>query len=522
MIALLVGCEPNSPSLEDTVCLKQNLIRCTSLDAEGVTDWMTHSESSQSYKLPSRGLPLTAFEEHMLLDDRPSHPMTIVARFDFTDDVPPSNLEEAFSNTLAEEPLLTAGISKRRLGRDRWIAAEKPLLKRTYDARSVTMPGWCGVTPDIDPYAGKNLHAEVIEYNDGWSIFLTVHHAVSDGLGIVGFVERWLLNTENKPHRWKRPAHDTMSALLSRGRIANSWTDFLQMAPKLSKGLEGVAEFIRHDVIDLAHIAPSQSGDGPPSIDQHPPYVLSHVVEPTTLTNLEGIAKTLLVSVNDLLATALIITLGEYVAGEDVFADHPPHAIAQNEWIRLAIPMSLRTKSDHVLPATNRVSMIFLDRQPADRSDHRRLATSIRDQMDIIRNHHLGHIFPMSLECGRLLPGGLARTVNRPKPQCTAVFSNLGKWFHRSSLADHDGVSRIGKGKLSRWWAVPPVRPGTAIAACSHETCGERVVAFRVDPNRVKPEPANTILKRMIALLQGFSAPPANSQENDSADHGLI
>lgn len=483
---------------------------------------MTHPTSSQSYQLPSRGLPLTAFEEHMLLDDRPSHPMTIVARFDFTDDTPPSNLEEAFSNTLATEPLLTAGISKARLGRDRWITAEKPILKRSHNERCVATSGWCGTNPDIDPHAGKSLHAEVIEHNEGWSIFLAVHHAISDGLGIVGFVERWLLNTENKPHRWKRPAHDTMAALLSRGRVANSWKEFLQMAPKLSKGLEGVAEFIRHDVMDLASISPSTPEDDQSSMGQHLPLVLSHVVDAKTLTNLECTAKTLAVSVNDLLATALIITLGEYAAGKDGCSNQPSPVISANEWIRLAIPMSLRTKSDHVLPATNRVSMIFLDRQPADRSDHRQLATSIRDQMDIIRNHHLGHIFPMSLECGRLLPGGLARTVKRPKPQCTAVFSNLGKWFYRSSLADHDGVIRIGKGKLSRWWAVPPVRPGTAIAACSHETCGERVIAFRVDPNRMEPEPANTILKRMIAHLQAFSAPTAHSQENDSADHGLI
>ena len=70
-------------------------------------------------QLPGNGLPLTAFEEFMLLDDRPSHPMVIVARFDFTDGPPPPALADAFEAALLQEPLLTARVTTRARRRPR-------------------------------------------------------------------------------------------------------------------------------------------------------------------------------------------------------------------------------------------------------------------------------------------------------------------------------------------------------------------------------------------------------------------
>ena len=99
---------------------------------------MTDPTSLLPYHLPPRGLPLTAFEEHMLLDDRPSHPMAIITRFDFSGDPPPSNLEEAFQKTLAAEPLLTARVAARRGRRPRWIEAGRPRLQRSRTPRITT------------------------------------------------------------------------------------------------------------------------------------------------------------------------------------------------------------------------------------------------------------------------------------------------------------------------------------------------------------------------------------------------
>lgn len=432
----------------------------------------------------------------MLLDDRPSHPMAILTRFDFTDGSPPAALEEAFYKSLRSEPLLTARVVSPRWGRPRWCDAGPPRLLWS-KAQSITDNGveWAGSPSRPNPATGNVLHAEVIEHSDGWSILMAVHHAACDGLGIVGFLERWLLAAEGKRTRWRREPNAMMAALAARGRVAASWPEFTRMLPRLAKGLEGVGEFVSHDVAEFsASTSPAETclSSSPPLPWQ--PLVLSAGVDGDVVTGLEAAAKASAVSVNDLLATSLLIAIA---------AQMPKQA---SPWIRVAIPMSLRTKNDHVLPAANRVSMVFLDRQPEDCRDPARLATSVREQMEIIRSHDLGHIFPMSLEVGRILPGGLARTVRRPKPQCTAVLSNVGRFFHRSPLADADGTIRVGSNRLTGWWGVPPIRPGTALAVGTHETSGRRTVAFHVDRNRFTANGARSLLEATVAELNYFAA----------------
>jgi hypothetical protein len=459
-------------------------------------------------------MPLTAFEEHMLLDDRPSHPMAIVTRFDFTDAPPPATLEEAFQETLQSEPLLTARIASRRRGRPRWVEACQPCLLRSRTQRiTADAIEWTGSPPRLDPHAGNVLHAEVIEHGAGWSILMAVHHAASDGIGIIGFLERWLLAAEGKHSRRRRHSDATMAALATRDRVASSWTGFTRMLPKLAKGLEGIGEFVRHDIIHLSEGTADPSLAGGPSspVTSWQPLILTATMDGDVVAGLEHTAKAHSVSVNDLLATALLVTIGNHVSTTGKAAGGPITPATGSEWIRVAIPMSLRTKHDHALPAANRVSMVFLDRRPEDRHDADRLATSIHDQMELIRSHALGHIFPMSLAVGRLLPGGLARTVRRPKPQCTAVLSNVGRPFHRSPLADADGTVRVGGGRLTGWWGVPPIRPGTALAVGTHETCGRRTVAFHIDRHRFPVDAAQTLLQAMVSELNSLAAIDASA-----------
>jgi hypothetical protein len=474
---------------------------------------MTDPTLPRPYRLPPRGMPLTAFEEHMLLDDRPSHPMAIVTRFDFSDAPPPAALEKAFEETLRSEPLLSARIAPRRRGRPRWIEAAPPRLVRSRTQRiTIDTIEWTGSPPRLDPHAGNVLHAEVIEHDAGWSILMAVHHAASDGIGIIGFLERWLLAAEGKRSRRRRQSDATMAVLATRDRVASSWTGFTRMVPKLAKGLEGIGEFVRHDIIQLSEGPPAPSTGVPASpVTPWQPLILTATMGGDVVAGLEQKAKAHFVTVNDLLATALLVTIGNHVSTAGNIAGGAITPATGGEWIRVAIPMSLRTKHDHALPAANRVSMVFLDRRPEDRHDADRLAASIHDQMEVIRSHALGHIFPMSLAVGRLLPGGLARTVRRPKPQCTAVLSNVGRTFHRSPLADADGTVRVGGGRLVGWWGVPPIRPGTALAVGTHETCGRRTVAFHVDRHRFRSDSAQTLLQAMVAELNDLAAIDASA-----------
>ncbi|MEI8228791.1 MAG: hypothetical protein WCH77_11090 [Planctomycetota bacterium] len=460
--------------------------------------------TKDSFRCPSAGLPLTAFEEHMLLDDRPSHPMVIVARFDFVDDAPPATLAEAFHTTLLQEPLLTARVNRGRMGRPRWLPGAIPQLKESRVEHGLAGNAqWTGPLPRLDPESGRVIHAEAIQHSAGWSILLAVHHAACDGLGLVGFVERWLLAADGKSARRPRQVSDVMAALASRGRVAASWNQFIRMLPGLAKGLEGVGQFVSRDVIRIdplrAELPTVGGGTARGGADTWLPCIHSATLQADEVHALDQLAKAERVMVNDLLVAALMAAIGDH-------ADACAAVVDPKAWIRIGIPMSLRTKSDFALPAANRVSMIFLDRLPGDRHDRGQLIRSVRDEMELIRSHALGHIFPLSLEAGRLLPGGLRRTPDSPKPQCTAVLSNLGRCFQRSPLADEQGCIRIGHGRLADWWIVPPIRPGTALAVATHETAGRRTVTFQFDSERICAAAAVAWPARMLDQVGIFSA----------------
>lgn len=448
------------------------------------------SLAEPAFGLPPGGLPLTAFEEHMLADDRPTHPMVIAMRLDFTGQPPLGPLAAAFEDTLRNEPLLTARVLRQWYRRPCWVAGEPPrLLVSSIDDVAREDDCWPGTPPRIDASHGLVLHAEIVTRPDGWTLLLAVHHAAADGLGIVGFVERWLMAASGREASQRRRA--AAGNLAVRGRVAGSWRAFVRMLPGLKVGIQGVRQFMARRVISIGSPANAVS-----LASMHPwrPAVVTTMLDETEVNDLEQRARALGVTTNDCLVAAYVAALAEMRSRLPDGTD--------DAWIRIGVPMSLRTKSDYGLPAANRVSMVFLDRRPADRHDHEALVRGIRAEMDLIRSHELGHIFPLTLELGRLLPGGLRRVAERPAPQCTGVLSNLGRCFHRTPFSTPAGAATLGASRLTGWWIVPPVRPGTAVAAATHETAGRRTIALQFDPAQLSETNAKQLLAAMHAALQ--------------------
>ncbi|MFM9059133.1 MAG: hypothetical protein ACKOSQ_08425 [Planctomycetaceae bacterium] len=465
------------------------------------SDAMLVPDRSPPCLLPAAGLPLTAFEEFMFRDDRPSHPMAIVARFDFAGGPPPRALATTFTAALRHEPLLTARIVAPRGGRPRWLSGPCPTLDvAAAENAPVGQAAMVPAMPRLDPLTGPVLQARVIPGDDAWSLVVAVHHAACDGLGLIGFVERWLRLATDGVNDQGPDTADRREALDGRGRVAGSWREFFRLLPKLSTGLAGVRQFIGREVAALGEGVPDGGRPHRDATSPPPwrPAVVTTALDAGLVGRLDDRARRQGVTVNDLLMAALMTTLGDHGA----LAARPAGG---ERWIRLATPMSLRTAADDHLPAVNRVSMVFLDRRPSDLRDEARLLAGLREEMDLIRSHHLGHILPLSLEAGRWCPGGLARTARRPQPQSTAVLSNLKRCFQDSPLADADGAVRVGSSRLTGWWFVPPVRPGTALAAGTHETCGRRTIAFHVDESRVRLEVARGWLNRMEETLRALA-----------------
>ena len=73
-------------------------------------------------------LPLTAFEEYMLRDDRPKYPMSIIARLRFSGQLDRRATTEALETVVERHPLLRAKVCKTPNGGLEWIAsADRPV-----------------------------------------------------------------------------------------------------------------------------------------------------------------------------------------------------------------------------------------------------------------------------------------------------------------------------------------------------------------------------------------------------------
>ena len=95
-------------------------------------------------------------------------------------------------------------------------------------------------------------------------------------------------------------------------------------------------------------------------------------------------------------------------------------------WLRMMIPMNLRTTDDRLMPAANMVSSVFLDRRGPDFADPDRLLRGIHEEMDLIKRLHLGFTFIFSTAICRRFLGGLEKKVRADKCTISCIFTNVG------------------------------------------------------------------------------------------------
>ncbi|MFM8434842.1 MAG: hypothetical protein ACKOBP_05775, partial [Planctomycetia bacterium] len=179
------------------------------------------------------------------------------------------------------------------------------------------------------------------------------------------------------------------------------------------------------------------------------------------------------VSLNELAAAALFEALLEALPAAACM-----HA---RDVVRLSIPMNMRRPADRRLPAANVVSMVFLDRTPADITSAG-LAASLHSEMQLIKRLGLGMTFLFTVAAARRMPGGIARLVADRSTAATALFTNLGRILARP--ADRrGGLVNVGPLTLVAVEPIAPLRRGTAVAVAAAEYGGRLTFLFHTDPS---------------------------------------
>jgi hypothetical protein len=439
-------------------------------------------------------LPLVPFESYMLADHRPAYPMNSLVRLHFSGRFDRATLETALSTALSRHPLLTAlvcGPKRRRI----WRPAEHPPTIQWLDALPAeSLPG----LPPLDVRVAPGMRVAVCEGAGQTHMILQAHHACCDGLGMFGFAEDLLTAYAIARGVAAAPALRPLrpELLAGRGRFDMTTPRLLKVCPNPFPRLDGLRRFLLRAPEPLVAHQPQAADHRPPPAY---PASLTRRLDEVQTGRILAAAKALGVTLNDLLARELFLTLGWW---------RQRHAPGQPDgWLRLCVPMNLRTAAQDQLPAANVVSMVFLDRRNRDLRDPQRLLASLHDQMQRIKRLQLGPTFVRSVGLCRRWPGLLERMCRARRCLATVVFTNLGILFQRCPLADRGGPVAVDGLVLQDMDLLPPLRPLTCAAFTAWSYARRLYFTLHYDPRVLAEHQARELIDGLIDRLPLSSRP---------------
>ncbi|MEI8374776.1 MAG: WS/DGAT domain-containing protein [Planctomycetota bacterium] len=436
-------------------------------------------------------LPLTAFEEYMLRDDRPNYPMSIVARLRFTGQLDRRATSEALEMALARHPLLRAKIRRTPEGRLAWIPVEdyRPPIEWIDGPEHDRFPS---MRP-IDLFSEPGLRVWGITDAQHSLLSLQVHHAACDGKGVLQVTDDFLRSYARISAGKQSPIELSPcnpQTLQGRGSFGLTVGKYLRMLPAQLSGLLGVQMFLMRRPVPLLEPITAISSELPAGF----PDVKVGSLESDEVRKLSAITAALQVTVNDWLIRDF------FVAVDDFRSRH--QATAAHEWIRFSIPMNLRQGFDNHMPAANVVSMVFLDRTPKQIANSVGLLRSIHAQMDLIRRRQLGLIFVLSLSLLRFLPGGLAKRVNKGRCEATCVLSNWGRVMADSPLPRCNEKIVAGNVMLESMDVFAPIRDGTAVSVSMVFYAGKLQVCMQYDSRHITEAQADDLMATYLQTIR--------------------
>ncbi len=189
-------------------------------------------------------LPLAAFEEYMLRDDRPKYPMSIIARLNFAGRLERRATEEALETVVARHPLLRAKVRKTPAGRLEWIAAadRPPSISWIDGPEDDRLPA---MRP-IDLFSEPGLRVWATADSQSGSLVVQVHHAACDGKAVFqvldDFVRSYAHVSAGKQSPIELSPCDPQT-LRGRGRFGLTVGKYLRMLPAQLMGLSRMDVF---------------------------------------------------------------------------------------------------------------------------------------------------------------------------------------------------------------------------------------------------------------------------------------
>jgi hypothetical protein len=463
---------------------------------------------------PARLVP---FEQLMYFLDQPNHPNSLGIRLRFEGRIDRDAAIAAAANAFGRHPGFQVTVDPRRL---RLVDRNEPFRNfRWLEQNSSERPP--SLAPTDIHRDGGGMFWFVVLPDQQCEVALIGNHTLTDGVGGLQVISDWMLEY----HRLVSGENVSLPTLqperlLHRGRLNLLRRKFLSKLIFQPVALFGATKFLFRRTIPLVPLA---SRAAPPikprpaagraklrdvDIDQplQPyPQILTRRFTIEQTNRLKAFATEVGCTPNDVLTSSVFVAISRWRERQAVQRDR--------DWIRLLIPMSIRTIADRRLTACNRVSLVQVDRQPRQISDPRRLLRGVWRELRVIREWQLDRTLLLALRIASIIPGQIRRMARHPRSRATSFLTNLGNPFDRLPFQRSADSIAVGNLQLRAVEMIAPMLRGIPAAFAVAEFLNRMTICLNLDPRILSTNQGVELLDELERAIGELLAKDYNEQE---------
>lgn len=410
-------------------------------------------------------MKLVAFEQMMIIDDRPDVPMVAEVTMRWSGNVDVDALVNAISEAVTRHPLLYCRLESSWQCGLRWVLPESGRgtvrIDLPDDGESDRAETLNQFRQRFDLTMESGVRFLIIEHSDHLELRIAVHHACCDGFGVFLLLEDVLTHYHN---RTSDPGSQLGLALRDPQRLnvrgsfpirSESWS---KQIAQTWFGIKLAHRFGREQPISLRGSdirAKGGCGEIDTDLEQTDQIDIGfHEL----LKPLRVAASRKGVTLNDLLIRDLFLTVHHWNLRQP-----SPDPETKQDCFRLMMPCSLRADRHVNMPAANVMSYSLLSRTDEHLRDADRLLAGICDETQYIRNENASLYFIRTLQVAHRIPGGIRQVAEAEKCLATVLLSNIADPTLMFSVpfTRVGGKLQAGNSIIEEIHARPPLRPLT-------------------------------------------------------------
>ncbi len=453
-------------------------------------------------------LPLSDFEYYMLVDDRPSHPMVFVMAAHLSGAFQKPALQQVLAEIIDCHPLLKCTISE--IPGIGWCWTPQITGTALASGTLQNCLEWTdedekSVAEFVPPVRVINIRSQtglqvVVRASPTMSrLFLYIHHACCDGIGGIQVLGELLARYGQKTAapEAKQPVFYTpkKELLLERDNYDSGEATVERHKKSLKKTIGKIVRLLLRKPVLLSPSTVSPQSTVPRN-KESATAIVEAVISTASHRKLRAVAARHAVSVNDLFIGQFLLHIRRW--------NSRTKQNTGNNWIRLSIPVSMRTKVHEDMPVANVVSYEFVTRRQRECDNIDSLLKSIHQKTSDAVNNREGIVCLKIFKVLRKFPRGMKMFLGLKSCLSTAVIANIGDVRRRFSgrFPLDDGKWIAGNVLVERITGVAPVRPNTRAAVSIGEYAGELSISLRTDATVINFADTHRFLNEFVEDLE--------------------